>query len=124
LGCITDTIRHERHRFHPARRIPQKWNLLLEALYEPQFSDRLHGYPSRRLPHSASTACPSMINSRSPADKDAQCPMIDDVHTDIDHNDRVDTDLITLRAALYSPRRGASSEIEEITGVRSDLKVH
>jgi group II intron reverse transcriptase/maturase len=66
IDRIIDAVRHERYRFSPARRtyIPKKsgklrplglptWSdklvgevirLLLEAFYEPQFSDRSHGY--------------------------------------------------------------------------------
>ena len=66
IGRIIEAMRHERYRFSPVRRvcIPKKngkirplgmptWSdklvgevlrLLLEAYYEPQFSDRSHGF--------------------------------------------------------------------------------
>jgi group II intron reverse transcriptase/maturase len=72
---IIEAMRHERYRFAPARRmfIPKKngklrplglpsWSdklvgevvrLLLEAYYEPQFSDRSHGFRKRRGCHTA-----------------------------------------------------------------------
>ncbi|WP_078492538.1 reverse transcriptase/maturase family protein [Streptomyces yerevanensis] len=72
---ITDALRHERYRFRPARRIyiPKKggkkrplglpsWSdkivgevvrLLLEAYYEPRFSDASHGFRPRRGCHTA-----------------------------------------------------------------------
>jgi group II intron reverse transcriptase/maturase len=72
---IIDALRHERYRFKPARRryIPKKdgkqrplglpsWSdkllgevirLLLEAYYEPQFSDHSHGYRPERGCHTA-----------------------------------------------------------------------
>lgn len=75
IGRITSALRSERYRFQPARRvyIPKKngkkrplglpsWSdklvgevirLLLEAYYEPQFSDRSHGFRPRRGCHTA-----------------------------------------------------------------------
>ena len=76
IGRIIDALRHERYRFSPVKRvyIPKKsgqlrplglppWSdklvgevvrLLLEAYYEPQFSDRSHGFrPRPGLPHRA-----------------------------------------------------------------------
>src|SRR4051812_34106207 len=75
IGRIIDAMRHERYRFRPVRRvhIPKKngktrplglptWSdklvaevvrLLLEAYYEPQFSDRSHGFRPRRGCHTA-----------------------------------------------------------------------
>ena len=75
IDSIIDALRHERYRFRPARRvyIPKKdgkqrplgvpsWSdkllgevlrLLLEAYYEPQFSDRSHGYRPGRGCHTA-----------------------------------------------------------------------
>lgn len=77
IGRIIDAMRHERYRFTPAKRIyiPKKsggkrplglpsWSdklvgevvrLLLEAYYEPQFSDRSHGFRPRRGCHTALT---------------------------------------------------------------------
>jgi retron-type reverse transcriptase len=75
IDRITDAMRHERYRFSPARRIyiPKKngkmrplglptWSdklvgevvrLLLEAYYEPTFSDRSHGFRPGRGCHTA-----------------------------------------------------------------------
>lgn len=75
IGRIIDAMRHERYRFSPARRtyIPKKdgkmrplglptWSdklvgevirLLLEAYYEPTFSDRSHGFRPRKGCHTA-----------------------------------------------------------------------
>ena len=73
IGRIIDAMRHERYRFRPVRRtyIPKKngklrplglpsWSdklvgeairLLLEAYYEPQFSDHSHGFRPGRGCH-------------------------------------------------------------------------
>jgi group II intron reverse transcriptase/maturase len=75
IGRIIDALRHERYRFMPVKRvyIPKKngkrrplglpsWSdklvgevvrLLLEAYYEPQFSDNSHGFRPRRGCHTA-----------------------------------------------------------------------
>ncbi|MFB7919530.1 reverse transcriptase domain-containing protein [Streptomyces sp. NPDC056061] len=75
IGRIIEAMRHERYRFRPVRRvhIPKKngkmrplglptWSdklvgevirLLLEAYYEPTFSDRSHGFRPRRGCHTA-----------------------------------------------------------------------
>ena len=75
IGRIIDAVRHERYRLHPVKRvyIPKKngkrrplglpsWSdklvgevmrLLLEAYYEPQFSDRSHGFRPGRGCHTA-----------------------------------------------------------------------
>ena len=75
IGRIIDALRHERYRFLPVKRvyIPKKngkmrplgmpsWSdkligevirLLLEAYYEPTFSDRSHGFRPRRGCHTA-----------------------------------------------------------------------
>jgi len=75
IGRIIDAMRHERYRFNPVKRvlIPKKngklrplglpgWTdklvgevmrLLLDAYYEPQFSDRSHGFRPGRGCHTA-----------------------------------------------------------------------
>ncbi|WP_211265753.1 reverse transcriptase/maturase family protein [Actinacidiphila oryziradicis] len=76
IGRVIDALRHERYRFSPVKRvyIPKKsgrkrrplglspWSdklvcevvrLLLEAYYEPTFSDRSHGFRPRRGCHTA-----------------------------------------------------------------------
>jgi retron-type reverse transcriptase len=75
IGRIIDALRHERYRFSPVKRIyiPKKngkkralglpsWSdklvsevirLLLEAYYEPTFSDRSHGFRPGRGCHTA-----------------------------------------------------------------------
>jgi group II intron reverse transcriptase/maturase len=75
IGRIIDALRHERYRFTPTRRfyIPKRngkrrplglpsWSdklvgevvrLLLEAYYEPRFSDRSHGFRPKRGCHTA-----------------------------------------------------------------------
>jgi group II intron reverse transcriptase/maturase len=75
IGRIIEAMRHERYRFHPVRRvmIPKKngtrrplglptWSdklvgevvrLLLEAYFEPRFSDRSHGFRPGRGCHTA-----------------------------------------------------------------------
>jgi retron-type reverse transcriptase len=75
IGAIIEAMRHERYRFSPVKRawIPKKngklrplglptWSdklvgevvrLLLDAYYEPQFSDRSHGFRPGRGCHTA-----------------------------------------------------------------------
>src|SRR5947199_5158430 len=75
IGRIIDAVRHERYRFRPVKRvyIPKKngklpplglpsWSdklvgevvrLLLEAYYEPTFSDQSHGFRPARGCHTA-----------------------------------------------------------------------
>jgi len=75
IGTIIDALRHERYRWRPVKRIyiPKKngkqrpsglptWSdklvaevvrLLLDAYYEPQFSDRSHGFRRGRGCHTA-----------------------------------------------------------------------
>jgi group II intron reverse transcriptase/maturase len=77
IGRVINALRHERFRFEPVKRvyIPKKngkkrplglpsWSdklvgevirLLLEAYYEPRFSDRSHGFRPRRGCHTALT---------------------------------------------------------------------
>ncbi|MEV0621605.1 reverse transcriptase/maturase family protein, partial [Nonomuraea sp. NPDC050404] len=75
IGQIIEELRHERYRFHPVKQvhIPKRngkmrplglpsWSdklvgevmrLLLEAYYEPRFSDHSHGFRPRRGCHTA-----------------------------------------------------------------------
>jgi group II intron reverse transcriptase/maturase len=77
IGRIIDAVRHERYRFRPVKRVHilkkngklrplglPSWSdklisevvrLLLEAYYEPQFSDRSHGFRPGRGCHTALT---------------------------------------------------------------------
>ena len=84
IDQITEQMRYERYRFSPARRIyiPKKngklrplglpsWSdklvgevvrLLLEAYYEPQFSDRSHGFRKGRGCHTALREMPQDLD--------------------------------------------------------------